>query len=105
MNHATGNLASIGGGFSNKVAGTYAVVPGGFNNEASGAYAIASGRDAKARHDGSFVWADATGMDFVSTANNQFKVRAGGGIWLYSSPSLASGVKLNPGSGSWSDSF
>src|SRR5262249_43950274 len=31
---------------------------------------------------GAFVWADGQGLDFASTANNQFSVRAAGGVRL-----------------------
>jgi len=58
----------------------YATVVGGLNNEAQGAYSLAMGRRAKANHDGAFVWADSTNADFSSTADNQFSVRARGGV-------------------------
>jgi hypothetical protein len=101
-NQATANLAVIAGGFSNKVTGAYAVVPGGYQNEANGDYAFAAGRRGRAAHSGSFVWADSTNAAFSSTERNQFLARATGGVWFYTSPELASGVKLNAGSGSWS---
>ena len=33
-------------------------------------------------HDGSFVWADNTNADFVSTAPNQFLIRSAGGVGI-----------------------
>ncbi len=101
-NEATANLAAIGGGFSNKVSGAYATIPGGYQNEAIGDFSFAAGRRAAANHPGAFVWADATASPFGSTGINQFVVRASGGTQIYSNSRLTAGVKLNPGSGSWS---
>jgi len=78
-NEVQGNYATVGGGASNVASGEYATVPGGQNNEASGDYSLAVGRQAKALHTGSFVWADATGADLASTTINQFRVRAANG--------------------------
>jgi hypothetical protein len=54
----------------------YATVPGGFENIAAGRFSLAAGRQAKALHEGSFVWADNENADFASTSTNQFLVRA-----------------------------
>jgi hypothetical protein len=72
----------VGGGRDSKAEGWAATVPGGFGNYAGGSYALAAGRRAKANHDGAFVWADATDADFASTGNNQFLIRAGGGVGI-----------------------
>jgi hypothetical protein len=78
----------ISGGKSNMAMGDYSVVPGGLQNNAEAAYAFAAGRRAKAMHDGSFVWADHTNADFSSTADDQFLIRAAGGVGIgTSSPS------------------
>jgi hypothetical protein len=61
------------------VGGSYSTVPGGVNNNASGDRSFAAGDGALAADYGSFVWADASGSFFSSTASNQFSVRAGGG--------------------------
>lgn len=45
-----------------------------------GAYSFAAGTQAKANHTGAFVWGDNTFADFASTGNNQFLIRAGGGV-------------------------
>jgi hypothetical protein len=71
---------AIGGGSMNTVYGDYATIPGGFKNSADGLASFAAGARAYAVHDGSFVWGDATDLDFRSTAANQFCVRARGGI-------------------------
>jgi len=81
---------SIGGGYSNLVWGKYGTVPGGDCNHASD-YAFAAGHRAKARHRGSFVWADSTEADFISTTDNEFAVRAGGGVRLATGYTVVSG--------------
>ena len=101
-NRADGNVAAVGGGYGNQSRGSHATVPGGSLNEASGDYSFAAGRRAKAEHAGSFVWADATDRDAKTTGNNQFVVRASGGVTLYAAPDSERGVRLPPGSGSWS---
>jgi hypothetical protein len=80
-NVASGVGATVGGGQDNIASGSEATVPGGFNNTAAGDFSFAAGLNAQALHRGSFVWSDYTpGASFPSTANNQFSVRASGGI-------------------------
>lgn len=74
--------STIGGGFGNTNGGFDATVPGGGLNAALGDFSFAAGRQAKAIHQGAFVWADSTLADFSSTAQNQFAVRANGGVLL-----------------------
>ncbi|MDQ7039787.1 MAG: hypothetical protein Q9M35_02505 [Rhodothermus sp.] len=81
-NGAHGRYATVGGGDSNFATGYAATVPGGYNNGAAGSYSFAAGRQARANHDGTFVWADDTFAFFESTGTNQFLVRAGGGVGL-----------------------
>lgn len=80
--YATGVAATIGGGDVNTAYGNYATVPGGRSNSAAGDYGFAAGRNAKAPNQGSFVWADSTNADFSSTGNNQFLIRAVGGVGI-----------------------
>jgi hypothetical protein len=85
------NLAEcsvIGGGFSNRISlgAKYAAIPGGLGNVAAQDYTFAAGRRAKANHPGAFVWADSTDADFASTGNNQFLIRAGGGVGIGGAP-------------------
>lgn len=49
---------------------------------AGGQYSFAAGRQASAEHDGTFVWADATGATFRSSGTNQFLIRASGGVGI-----------------------
>lgn len=72
----------IGGGYMNTSAGYAAAVPGGYNNYAYGEYSFAAGYSAKAMHRSAFVWSDFTLGGFQSTANNQFLIRATGGVGI-----------------------
>ena len=99
------DAAVIGGGRGNKIYNNcdYSVVPGGRGNIISNSadYAFAAGLNARANHDGTFVWADHNSSVVESTAENQFIARASGGYILYSANNTSSGVRLNGGSGSW----
>jgi hypothetical protein len=75
--------AVVGGGQFNEASGPGATVPGGFANEASGTTSLAAGSQAVARNTGTFVWADSsTNTDFSSTGDNQFLIRAAGGVGI-----------------------
>ncbi len=103
-NSATATAAAVGGGFGSSASGRYATIPGGYLNAAGGIGSFAAGTQAKARHNGAFVWSDNAGSAAVqSTAAYQFVARASGGYYLYSNAGETSGVKLNPGSGAWSN--
>jgi hypothetical protein len=54
----------------------------GRQSTASGDWTFAIGRKANAANDGSFVWADSTDATFSSTANDQFLIRATGGVGI-----------------------
>jgi hypothetical protein len=101
-NVASGLEATVAGGLGNQASGVQATVPGGAANSAQGAQSLAAGRRAKAVHDGSFVWADATDADFSSTAANQWSVRASGGARVFSDSGATTGVVLQPGGTDWS---
>ncbi len=86
-NTATNLNATVGGGKDNTASGSDATVPGGSTNTALGNLSFAAGFRAKANHQGSFVWADSTdvvvgGTDFASTGNDQFLIRASGGVGI-----------------------
>lgn len=85
LNVAGGQRSTVGGGIDNSANGQYATVPGGASNNAAGAYSLAAGQRAKALNNGAFVWADSTDSDLLSTADNQFLVRASGGVVFTSS--------------------
>ena len=80
LNDATDEYATVGGGYDNNASGRYAMIPGGYANSAHGDYSFAAGQHAYAGHDGAFVWADATDTILQSTTNDQFLVRATGGV-------------------------
>jgi len=81
-NTASGDASTVAGGRVNTASGEYSVICGGFGNVAGGDYSFASGRRAKANHNGSIVWADSTDEDFASTGNDQFLIRASGGVGI-----------------------
>ena len=74
--------ATVGGGEDNAATGAYATIPGGRENRAEEKYSFAAGWKAHADHPGSFVWADATGQVWESSRDNQFLVRAKGGVGI-----------------------
>mgnify|MGYP007059381140 CR=1 FL=1 len=83
-NEATGNLTAIGGGRDNRATALLAMVPGGFQCHATGFVSFAAGYNARAVHDGAFVWTDTAGIPvpFQSTADDQFLIRAAGGVGI-----------------------
>jgi len=86
QNVATGSQATIGGGYQNEAPGQNSAVPGGSENTAAGGYSFAAGQGAKANHSGTFVWADSANsgaaIPFASTDENQFLIRASGGVGI-----------------------
>ena len=80
-NTVTGSYGTVGGGTGN-TAGYSSTVPGGNGNAASGEYSFAAGLEAQALNQGAFVWADSQGAVFASTANDQFLIRAQGGVGI-----------------------
>jgi hypothetical protein len=85
-NMAFADYSTIGGGGgssdvdSNVTRGICATIPGGRRNRANGSFSLAAGRRAHALHHGTFVWADSTDLDFASTGQDQFLIRASGGV-------------------------
>jgi hypothetical protein len=105
-NSAVGDAGTIGGGFANISTNLYATVPGGYQNVAGGTFSFAAGRQAVARHNGAFVWADSTPLPFSSTAMNQVAIRAKGGVRIATAVNgttgaTTAGVRLSPGGGAW----
>jgi hypothetical protein len=81
-NNTAAYSATVGGGSDNTASGYFATVVGGYDNHASGDYSFAAGRQAKANNNGTFVWADSTGLDFISSHNDQFLIRAAGNVGI-----------------------
>ncbi len=90
-NTASGYDAVVGGG-TNTASGNYSTVPGGYGNSAGGFYSFAAGQLATVRDSaaagtpygdqGTFIWSDAQGSRFTSTGQNQFLIRAAGGVGI-----------------------
>jgi hypothetical protein len=101
VNTASGERSTVVGGSLNTAGGNFSTVSGGVNNCAGGAFSWAGGSRAKVRpgtdpggtgpcsglsypggsgDQGTFVWADSLAPSFVSTDDNQFLIRASGGI-------------------------
>ena len=78
-NTASALYSTVGGGGGNTASGDSATIPGGRLNVATN-YAFAAGHRAKANHDGAFVWGDSTNADFESETDDEFAVRASGGM-------------------------
>ncbi len=110
FNDANDLDATVGGGSENIASGVAATIPGGSQNIAAGDLSFATGLGARveAAHDGAVVFADSNAFFFFSNRANEFAVRSTGGVRFVTSISGVTGeplngVKLNPGSGSWSN--
>lgn len=101
-NIASTNSVAIAIGYNNLASGAIST-SFGTNTIASGHYSFALGYYASTNSRiGSFVFSDASSSTLTtSTINNQFLVRASGGILFYSDSLNTMGVTLSPGSGSW----
>jgi formylglycine-generating enzyme required for sulfatase activity len=66
-------------GYYTTASGQYSTAMGNWTT-ASGQYSTALGNDAQATNGYTFVWADGQSGPFTSTTNNEFSVRAGGGV-------------------------
>lgn len=105
-NSASGLAATVGGGKSVSAAGAYGTVPGGAGNAASGDFSFAAGDRARANHQGAFVWADSTNADINSSGNDQFIVRANGGMWVGQAttdytPTIGANVMISTSTGAY----
>lgn len=98
LNTASAQAATVAGGYDNEASGDNSTVPGGRGNEAQGNFSLAAGRRAIAANAGSFVWADSQNSDFSSTADDQFSVRAEGGVRLVVGSTTCT---LSSGDGDW----
>jgi hypothetical protein len=72
----------IGGGYQNFINASFATIPGGSGNSVTGDYSFAAGQQAQAVNQGCFVWADSQNAPFTSTTNDQFLIRAQGGVGI-----------------------
>ena len=135
-NFATELGATVGGGIFNTASQRSSTVAGGEANCAGGSFSFAGGRRAKIRpgagsglpgfacagvsqaptapgDQGTFMWADSQNSNFVSTGQNQFLVRASGGVFFGTDNSInlsptrfistSTGAHLTVG-GTWTNS-
>ena len=80
VNKARGIVSTVAGGWLGRAEGFASTVPGGAQNVATGDYSLAAGRNAKANHTGSFVWGDSSNADYSSSQDNEYRIRATGGV-------------------------
>ena len=100
---ASGTYSTVGGGRSNIASGDGATVPGGYYCAASGGHSFAAGSYARARGRGTFVWSDScTAADSVcETENNNWVVRARGGVYFFTNLAMTTGMFLAGGASEW----
>ena len=119
---AMGSVCNATGGYSvamgrGAVASDSSAVAMGYHNTASGKYSLAFGNETVASGDnsvamgfwgstngkkGSFVFADNSSTAVTNdTTNNQFVVRATGGVIFWTNIGMNTGVSLPAGSGTW----
>lgn len=96
---ATGFLSTALGD-NTTASGDYSTAMGS-SSIASGDYSTAMGRSGRATNDGTFVWADATGIVITSTNNHSVTMRASGGYRLFSNPAASAGVFLASNGVAW----
>jgi hypothetical protein len=94
-NMVSGNLSTVMGGTNNRAGGAYATVFGGALNRASGDFSFAGGQGANAAHHGTFVWADPQNLNFGTQAENQFLIRAGGGVGIGTNQTLFTALTVS----------
>lgn len=118
FNRADGDFASVAGGTLNSAAGLHSAALGGFFNTAAGIDSVAIGCSANASHHGAILVSattttgtaacgDPSEVVFDSAADNEFAVRATGGVRMVSAVNgttgaPTAGVTLGPGASSWS---
>ncbi len=100
-NEVSNNYGAVGGGYMNTNWGYAATIPGGYLNVVTGSYSFAAGYKAKAYNHGCFVWGDTTNSDINCWVQDQFLVRASGGITMFTNGTLSAGVKVAAGGGAW----
>jgi trimeric autotransporter adhesin len=81
-NNAGNFDATVAGGNSNSASGGGSIIPGGIGNLAQGNTSFAAGNRAKSYNNGCFTWADSANFDFACGLNNAFTARATGGVYF-----------------------
>jgi hypothetical protein len=101
----TGDYSTVAGGYANAADGDYSAIPGGYLNWAPGLYSFAAGKQAKAVNNGAFVWADSTAGEFYSEQDDEFAIRAHGGVRLDNSTSLNFGNQTRQMLNLWNSEY
>lgn len=102
-NLADNSYATVGGGSGNHATGQYSTIPGGYHNQATEYGSFAAGLEANSVHEGALVLSCFSyGAPFESIANNEFAVRALGGVRFVTGEGPSTGVQVAAGGGSWS---
>jgi len=93
---------SISMGFTTNANGQAAIAMG-YRSTADANYAVAIGRAASANgHEGAIVLADGSTSDSLeASANNQFNLRAAGGIRLFTNSAETTGMTMSAGGSAW----
>jgi hypothetical protein len=115
-NNASDEKSTVVGGYRNQARAMSSTVSGGEDNCAGGRWSWAGGHRAKVRptyyvgvtgpcanltapgdlgDDGTFVWADSQSGSFISTGENQFLVRAAGGMAINSNNPVGNALRVN----------
>ena len=85
-NSSTGSYSVVSGGTGNVASGARATIPGGDRNEATGNASFAAGALARALHNGAVVFGGNSASSptdfFSSTGEDQFLIRASGGVGI-----------------------
>jgi hypothetical protein len=99
------DYSSIMGGKQNQILTNayYSIVVGGRDNIVAQRNALAAGFLASATNEGSFVWADSTGVGASSWGANTMTFMASGGVRFQSSTPVSANhqVQWKPGDASW----
>jgi hypothetical protein len=104
-NTASGAVSTVVAGSNNVASGEASTIAGGSGNTAAGDLSLVAGKQAKNSdpdHDGAFLFADSLGVDFASTAANEFAARASGGFRFRTNSDASTGCNLPAGSGTFS---
>jgi trimeric autotransporter adhesin len=101
-----GAWSVIPGGANNLIhSANWSVIPGGQSNEVFGNWDFAAGQRAKAHFQGCFVWADSSAADFASTDDDQFCIRASGGIQVEPSTRMFFGSQTRQMLNLWGSAY
>jgi hypothetical protein len=116
-NRAFGAYSTVAGGYGNGARGLFSIAAGGELNYAGGNHSVVLGRNARVRDsidvgggdtngdEGTFVFSDSQGTDFISTGPNQFNIRAAGGVRLHNSTSQFFGTQGRQMLNLWAEEF